>query len=527
MSKDDGNTMIERKTVSFLSNDENPAWLLEDSRKKYDLLLELSNDGILIVQDGKISECNDLMAQMCGFTVEEILDTDVASFFQLEDMTLFESLYEQLIGDPNAVEIHEVVLICKNGRKLNVEITAGRFVYKKDPAILLIIRDTTDHINARKALEKTRQWASIAALSGGIAHDYNNLLTAIIGNISLARTYLKPKEKPFVLLENALAASKTATKLTHRLISFSKGGVPQKTTAPVAKLVRSATDFTLSGSNVRPEYILPDDLWPVEVDKIQIGQAIYNVVMNAREAMPEGGILEIRAENVKNQKTGSFVKISYSDHGCGIHADDLSKIFDPYFSTKKVGGQKGTGLGLSVCHSIVTQHGGDVLADSKPDGGTTIHLYLPAATDNPLEENSEKRQEEEIQLFGEGRILIMDDEEMIRKLAAEILTHLGYDFEFAKNGSEAVELYRSALEAKIPFDAAVLDLTVRGGMGGKEAIREILQFDPHVKGIVSSGYSADPGLTDFRKYGFKGVVAKPYTLEELSRELTRVLNAEG
>lgn len=497
------------------------------SQEKYDLLLELSNDGILIIQDGKIREINDLMAQMCGYSVEEVLDTDFASFFQPEDITLFGSLYEHLIGDPNAVEVHEVVLICKKGHKLNVEITAGRFVYKKDPAILLIIKDTTDHINAQRALENSRQWASMAALSGGIAHDYNNLLTAIMGNISLARIYLKPEEKPSALLEHALAASKTAKNLTHRLITFSKGGGLQKTRAPVAKLVQSATDFTLSGSNVKPEYTLPDDLWPVEVDKIQIGQAIYNVVINAREAMPGGGILKVYAENIKHQNNGNYVRISFCDHGRGIPADDLSKIFDPYFSTKKMGVQKRTGLGLSVCQSIIIQHGGDVLVDSKPDCGTTIHLYLPAVTVNSQEVSLETRQEEEISLFGEGRILVMDDEEMIRELAEEILTHLGYDFEFAKNGSEAVELYRSALEAKIPFDAVVLDLTVRGGMGGKEALQKILQFDPQVKGIVSSGYSADPGITDFNKHGFKGVVAKPYTVAELSQELTRVLNVDA
>jgi PAS domain S-box-containing protein len=527
MANDDGNTMIEKKTASFLSNAENPNGSLKDSQEKYNLLLELSNDGILIVQDGKIRESNDLMAQMCGYAVEEILDTDFASFFQPEDMALFEFLYDHLIGDPSAVEVHEMVLICKNGRKLNVEIAAGRFIYKKDPAILLIVKHTTDLINAHKALKRSKQWASIAALSGGIAHDYNNLLTAIMGNISLARTYLKPKEKPFALLEHALAASKTAKNLTHRLISFSKGGVPQKTRAPVAKLVQSATEFTLSGSNVKSEYTLPDDLWPVEVDKIQIGQAIYNVVMNAREAMPRGGILEVCAENVKHQKNGNYVRISFCDHGHGIPADDLPKIFDPYFSTKNMDAQKSTGLGLSVCHSIVIQHGGDIMVDSKPDWGTTIHLYLPAVTVNLQEDNLESPQEEEIPLFGEGRILVMDDEEIIRELAEKILTHLGYDFEFAANGSEAVELYRNALEAEIPFDAVVLDLTVRGGMGGKEAIQEILQFDSHVKGIVSSGYSADPGITDFRKYGFKGVVTKPYTLEELNQELTRVLDADG
>jgi CheY-like chemotaxis protein len=243
--------------------------------------------------------------------------------------------------------------------------------------------------------------------------------------------------------------------------------------------------------------------------------------------MPGGGILEVCAENVGHQHNGNYVKVSFCDHGRGIPAENLSKIFDPYFSTKKMGAQMQTGLGLSVCQSIIIQHGGDVQVDSKPDGGTTIHLFLPAVAANSPEDSLEIRQEEEISLFGEGRILVMDDEEMIRELAGEILTHLGYDFEFAKNGSEAVALYRKAQEAMIPFDAVILDLTVRGGMGGKQALQEILQFDPHVKGIVSSGYSNDPSITDFNKHGFKGVVAKPYTVEELNQELTRVLNADG
>ncbi len=519
--------MKEEKTLNSSSNDGNPDWILKDGQEKYDLLLELSNDAILIVQDGKIRESNDLLAQMCGYAIEEVLDTDFASFFQPDDMALFESLYEHLIGDPNAIEVHEVVLICKNGRKLNVEITAGRFLYKKKPAILFIIKDISDRINAQEAREKSRQLASIAALSGGIAHDYNNLLTAIIGNISLARTYLNPAEKSFMLLEHALAASKTAKNLTHRLITFSKGADPQKTNTPVAKLVRSATEFTLSGSNVKSEYRLPDDLWPVDVDKIQIGQAIYNVVMNAREAMPQGGILEVRAENYQNGQNGNYVKISFSDHGSGIAPKDLSKIFSPYFSTKKGGAQKDAGLGLSICHSIVIQHGGDVQAESIPNRGTTIHLYLPAATGKALEENLENRQEQEIPLFGEGKILVMDDEEMIRELAGEVLTHLGYEVEFAQNGSVAVELYRNALETGNPFDAVILDLTVRGGMGGKKTMNKLLQLDPHVRGIVSSGYSQDSGITDFRKYGFKGVVVKPYTLEELSQKLTRVLNTDS
>jgi CheY-like chemotaxis protein len=265
------------------------------------------------------------------------------------------------------------------------------------------------------------------------------------------------------------------------------------------------------------------------VDPSQIGHAIHNVVMNAREAMPAGGTIQVTAANVSllddipTQREGNYVRISITDHGNGIPEAEFDKIFDPYYSTKDRGSRKGTGLGLSICHSIITKHGGEVSVTSQIGSGTTLHLYLPATIGDSPAARASRVTDQNQPIFGQGKILVMDDEMMIRKLAGEILKHLGYTVEFAKDGAEAVAAYRTALNSQEPFDAVILNLTVRGGMGGKEAIRELIEIDPDVKGIVSSGYSDDPGMTDFKQHGFSGAVAKPYSLEELGGKLSQAL----
>jgi CheY-like chemotaxis protein len=320
--------------------------------------------------------------------------------------------------------------------------------------------------------------------------------------------------------------------LTQKLITFSKGGSPDKKIAEVAKLVKNATEFTLSGSNLKCDFYFPDNLWPVEVDNRQIGQAIHNVIMNAREAMPEGGLLGVKAENVtsnddlSNLRKGKYVKISISDHGKGISQKNLDKIFNPYFSTKKIGNKKGTGLGLSICHSIIRKHGGNVTVESKHRQGTTFHIYLPSANGKSPNQRAANTAEQEIPIFGEGRILVMDDEAMIRKLAGELLSYLGYEVDFALDGTEAVKRYKQALNSKKPFDAVILDLTVKGGMGGKEAVQELVKIDPHVVAVVSSGYCNDHGITDFGQYGFSGVVTKPYTMSELGEKMNQVISSQ-
>jgi PAS domain S-box-containing protein len=500
-----------------------------ESQQKYEFLLELCNDGILIVQNGKIRESNHLMAKLCGYAVEEVLDTEFASFFHPDDMDRIERISARVIDDANSIEIHETALMCKNGIKIFTELTAGQFVYNQEPAVLFMVRDISERIQSENELEKGRKMASIAAFSGGIAHDYNNLLTAIIGNISLAQANLPPEHKAFVMLSEALTASNSAKNLTHQLTHFSKDNNTRKTTATVAELVTNAAEFTLSGSNLRPVYHFPAGLWPIEVERSQLVQALHNIVMNAREAMPRGGQLMVGAENITIQNEdmhlpkGKYVRIYFEDQGSGIQPVFLDNIFDPYFSTKNHRSREVPGLGLSISQTILKKHSGTLTVESEVGNGTTLFVYLPAGETSPVEKESEPGTETEIPIFGNGRILIMDDEEMIRELAGKIVTHLGYDVEFARDGSEAVNQYRKALEACTPYDAVILDLTVRAAMGGLETIQKLLELDPQVNAIVSSGYASQPDIMDFEQHGFKGFVAKPYTVEELRETLERVL----
>lgn len=393
----------------------------------------------------------------------------------------------------------------------------------------LLEKELSERKVTEEELLKARKLESIAALSGGIAHDYNNLLTSIMGNISLAQRYVEHDDKIYGLLNEAQRASILAKDLTRKLITFSRGGTPIKKTVPISPLVKRATEFSLSGSNIGCEFNMPDDLWHVEIDETQIGQAIYNLVINAREAMRDGGTIRVAAENknithgTPTLKVGRYVSISFKDEGIGIPKKHFKKIFDPYFSTKEMGAQKGMGLGLSICHSIIKGHGGDVDVFSQEGVGATFSIYLPVSDGKIIKEDPEKGQIKAAPVIGRGRILVMDDEEMIRHLAGELLNYLGYEVSFSKEGARAVQIYKEAMQSGEPFDAVILDLTIRGGMGGKEAIRKLMEIDPHVKGIVSSGYSDDSVMTDFEKYGFKGVVAKPYSVHEVSKVLGEVL----
>ncbi|NNL41182.1 MAG: response regulator [Desulfobacterales bacterium] len=386
---------------------------------------------------------------------------------------------------------------------------------------------------AKDRLEKIRNLESIAALSGGIAHDYNNLLTVIIGNISLIQSYIEPDDMISGLLEEALEASMTAKSLTQKLITFSKGGRPIMETASISPVIKSTTEFSLSGSNIKCEFSIPDDLWLVQIDKTQIGHVIHNLVMNAREAMPEGGIITVAAQNVNitdktpalgtRLKIGHYVKISITDQGMGISKEILNKIFDPYFSTKDLGTQKGMGLGLSICHSIIKKHNGDITAESGTETGASLQFYLPATEETIVTHKSLEDPENAKIVLGKGRILVMDDEKMVTKITGHILNRLGYDPSFAENGAQAIDMYEKAMESPNPFDAVILDLTVRGGMGGKEAIKRLIEIDPKIIAIVSSGYSNSPVMTSYKDYGFMGVIAKPYNINELSKKLNEVL----
>jgi len=382
-------------------------------------------------------------------------------------------------------------------------------------------------ISERKQLEEERQQVekleSIGTLAGGIAHNFNNLLTGILGNITLAQRYVEPGSQAADRLLEAEKASLRAKDLTQQLLTFSTGGAPVKKTASIAELLQESATFALRGSKVRCEFSLPDDLWPVEVDEGQMSQVITNLILNADQAMPGGGTINIRAENtvIKGKRDlplpkGNYIKITVKDQGIGIPKKHLAKIFDPYFTTK----QKGSGLGLATTYSIIKNHEGYITVESEVGVGTTFHIQLPASKKPaPVKAKAKK----EAPVGGKGRILVMDDEEMIRKMLSKMLPLDGYEVELAKDGAEAVELYRKARESGQPFDAVIMDLTIPGGMGGKEAIKKLLEIDPDVKAIVSSGYATDPIMADFKKYGFSAVVTKPYSFEELEKTLRNML----
>jgi two-component system cell cycle sensor histidine kinase/response regulator CckA len=383
-----------------------------------------------------------------------------------------------------------------------------------------------ENIGERLLLENERIKASklesIGILAGGIAHDFNNLLTAIIGNISLARNYIEPENKATQRLQQAEKALQRTSELTHQLLTFSKGGDPIKTTVGIADIIEDSATFALRGANVRCQFSFADDLWRSEVDTGQFSQVIQNLVINADHAMPKGGTIIISAENYKSTssnilplKKGKYIKISVMDQGQGISQEDIPRIFDPYFSTK----DDGSGLGLAIVHSIVKNHDGHIEVESKPGKGTVFHIYMPAS----LKKVRFQKTDQDQIYKGSGKILLMDDEEMIRDFGKELLVNLGYEIELASDGEEAVRLFQAAQKSGEPFDAVLMDITVPGGMDGKEAIQEILKIDPDIKAIVSSGYAKDPIMSNYKKYGFTGVVPKPYNAEEMSRELNRIL----
>jgi CheY-like chemotaxis protein len=319
-------------------------------------------------------------------------------------------------------------------------------------------------------------------------------------------------------------ATLRAKRLTEQLLTFAKGGAPIKKTISIAELIKDSVRLALVGSNVSCEFFMPENLWSAEADEGQLSQVINNLIINAKQAMPNGGIINVSVENINLEsepghalylKDGRYVKITVQDQGIGIPKQHLNRIFDPYFTTK----QKGSGLGLAACYSIIKNHDGYITVDSELGVGTTFTIYLPSSE----REISEKADKEEKALLVNGKILVMDDEEVVREIIGEMLYHIGCEVEFAIDGQEAIELYKRARESEKPFDAVILDLTVPGGMGGKDAMKALLQIDPGVRAVVSSGYSSDPIMSEFEGYGFRDVLAKPYNLGELSKTLNQVI----
>jgi PAS domain S-box-containing protein len=416
-----------------------------------------------------------------------------------------------------------------NGGILYVETKA--FPIKDSSGAVISVIETLNDITEKYLLEeerlKTQKLEAIGTLAGGIAHDFNNLLQGIFGYISMAKMAFDQKERCLAMLEQAEQALRMSVNLTTQLLTFSKGGKPVKRRMHLQQVIENSVKFALSGSRAEYRIELAEGLWAVEADEGQIGQVIHNIVLNADQSMPSGGTIVVTAKNVLAPKhsryhllgESKYVEVSIEDSGIGIPRQYLEKVFDPYFTTKEKG--SGLGLGLAMSYSIIRNHGGVIDAASKVGKGTRFFFYLPAV--EAPEETIQKRAA--LPVPGKGKILVMDDEDLILNIAGEMIHALGHDIDIAKHGESAVEKYRAALESGDPFDIVILDLTIRGGMGGRETVEQLITIDPGIKAVVSSGYSDDAIVSEYAKYGFKARLSKPYKLEDLRDTLHALLSA--
>ncbi len=507
---------------------------LRESEEKFRTFFEMSPIGIIIYpvhsssplnERLKFSTFNSAFHNLFGYSREELGNKSIAEITCHEDLRKNIRFSNELISGKRESYSMEKRYIHKNGRTIwgYLSVTALRSPAGEFPRIMTTVVDISERKKIEEEQLKTEKLESVGILAGGIAHDFNNMLTTIVNNISLAKMISKRGGNPDQDLSSAEDACHRAKSLTKQLLTFSKGGDPIKKAASIAELLKDSVRFVLSGSNVNCFFEIPDDLWSVEIDEGQINQVIMNLIINATQAMPDGGAIRIGAENVNAGRSttlplqgGAYIKISVQDQGIGISQEHIQKIFDPYFTTK----QMGSGLGLSSAYSIIKNHNGFIDVESDTGAGSTFHVYLPALRG----QRRVRREKEHAVIRGEGKILLMDDDKSILSTVGKTLIKIGYTVGRAKDGVEAIELYKQAMETDQPFDAVILDLTIREGMGGEEAMNELLRIDPEVKAIVSSGYSTDTIMANYREYGFNGVITKPYQVGQLSELLDNVIS---
>jgi len=476
--------------------------------------------GIFIVQDRRIKIVNPGLQVITGYGEDELLAKESYSCIAPGFEKFVKENVSRMLKGLSSVPF-EFPIINKNGEKKWVMESVAPIRHEGEPATVVYLMDISAYKGLEAQLLQTQKMEAVGTLAGGVAHDFNNILTAIMGNIGMAMLDKTIGPKVQKRLVQAELACHRAQALSQQLLTFAKGGAPIKKIVSIPKLLKETIGLTLSGSKSRCELSIPVDIWSVEADEGQINQVFNNLLINSDQSMPEGGIIKISAENIMvaaetdlPSARGKYVKLTFSDQGVGISSKNLPKIFDPYFSTK----QRGSGLGLATVYSIVKNHSGYIQVESQVDVGTTFYLYLPAReAEVIIDEQSTGL------IMGQGRVLVMDDEEMVRQILQDMLDYLGYEADFASDGSQALEKFVQAKAEGRPFAAVILDLTVPGGLGGKEAVKELLNIDRHVKAVVSSGYSDDPIMADFQKYGFCEVIAKPYKILELSKILQRVI----
>ncbi len=506
--------------------------MLAAETNRLTVTLQSIGDGVIACDtEGRIVLINRVAEELTGWKNYDGVGQKIEDVFHIVNRNTREicpNPVQNVLSSGEASELAaDTLLLSKDG---NERLLADSVAPIKDEAgqtigAVLVFRDITERERIEAELAKAEKLDSLGILAGGIAHDFNNILTGIMGNISMVMSKIDDGAEIYKRLADAEKATLRAQDLTQQLLTFAKGGTPIKKAASIAELVRESAKFALRGSDVSCEFAFEDDLLPVEIDSGQISRVISNLVINADQAMPKGGVITIDISNVYGTDDNPLpihgkngIKISVKDQGTGIPEQNLRKIFDPFFTTKP----KGNGLGLATTYSIITKHDGHIAVESNLNVGTTFHIYLPASES----ETPSQTDFDDAAIPGHGKILIMDDDDGIRTVACIALTELGYQVDLASDGIEAVARYKEALDSGARYDAVIMDLTIPGGLGGIDTIKLLRDIDPQIKAIVSSGYSNAPVLSDYLKYGFKGFARKPYRVQQLSRILYEVLHSD-
>ncbi|MBN2035492.1 MAG: PAS domain S-box protein [Chitinispirillaceae bacterium] len=476
---------------------------------------------------GRVTLINQKGERILGRSEREIIGKDWFETFvpvsmRREVRVVFDRM---MAGEIGPVEYHENVILTNQGEERTI--AWHNILLRDETGTITGTLSSGEDVSQRKKMEeelaRKQKIDALGVLAGGIAHDFNNLLAGIFGFMDLARQAMRPGDPAVGYLGKAFVAFERAKSLSSQLLTFSKGGAPLKRPLQLAGLLRECGNLSLSGSNVRCTYAIKEGLSAVEGDEHQLSQVISNLIINARQAMPDGGTIAISAENRSLDGTGNlplpaghYVVVTVTDEGIGIPDKIIEKIFDPFFTTK----QQGSGLGLAIGYSIVNRHGGNISVASTPGEGTVFTVWLPASQKAP---SSDAGALDEKSLRGSGRILVMDDEPSIREMATHMLGSFGYTVDTVSDGKGAVERYRRAFETGQPYDLVILDLTVPGGMGGHKAIQELRKIDPRVAACVTSGYAENEVLSNPEKFGFMGMIAKPYRTSDLLKTVKAML----
>ncbi len=510
----------------------------QEIKTVYERLAQYADEAIFRIQadTGRMIYINEAAEEILGYSLADYLsDARIAMrVIHQEHLKSWMAAVDEKKGEKNV--LRNIIIDCTGSEGQTVMMEFTVIAVRNDAGDILYFECIGRDITVRRFMEaelaKAQKLESIGLLAGGIAHDFNNIMTAVFGSLALAKMEAIPGSSLYTRLVSAEEHCMRAKTLTRKLLTYSRGGSPQRKTASIANVIRDAVNISLSGKNIDCRFELPEGLWSAQIDESQMHQVVHSLVTNAAEAMPQGGTIEIGAQNVnltadqiQPLKAGHYIKWFVRDRGVGISQEHMKKLFDPYFTTKQMGSVKGMGLGLAICYSIVKSHEGMMVVDSTPGSGTTFTVYIPAS--NGEKNDKKPAAAKEAEVAPKRNVLLVDDEQILLDVTGSMLQHIGYNVVTAKNHGDAMEHYQRAKEEGNPFSLIIMDLTMRGDEGGEIAIGRWKNAHPEVKAVISSGYMNDPVIEEYWKYGFVGAMVKPYSLTELKSSLEKILAGTG